>query len=168
MAVTGAAVASRTEGGHRVTNYIKAHWKELLALVLAAIPALFIIFTLTGRKAAQQTITLAPNGSAPSGADVGSTIPSADNGSGAGPLPKLPGKGVGTKQLAATAAAVKANVPPFPGTFVQQLKKLRFNPTGNPGPPDTRRSVNGGTGRSATPPPRLPITQTTMAKPGRR
>lgn len=36
--------------------YVRAHWKELLALVLAAIPALFIVFHQGTRQAAQQAM----------------------------------------------------------------------------------------------------------------
>ena len=58
MAVTGAAVAAAHEGGSRLKRagmYLKAHWKELLALVLAAIPAAYIVF----HKSTQQAV-LAP------------------------------------------------------------------------------------------------------------
>jgi len=64
VAVTGAAIAANQASGNpakRVGAYMKAHWKELLALVLAAIPALFILFHAGARKQAQQILTLAPN-----------------------------------------------------------------------------------------------------------
>jgi len=71
VAITGAAIAAKQAGGNpvkRVGAYIKAHWKELLALVLAAIPALFIVFHTGARKAAQQTLTMPPLGTgAPAG-----------------------------------------------------------------------------------------------------
>ncbi|HLY52569.1 MAG TPA: hypothetical protein VKQ31_06130, partial [Steroidobacteraceae bacterium] len=116
-----------------------------------------------------QVLTLQPNASAPAGADPSATIPSADNGSGAsGRVPQLPSNSVGTKQLMQTAAKVKANLPPFPGPFLQRLMggagggDPHGPPYTRPGP--TRKSVNGATGLSVKPPPRLPIAQTTMAK----
>jgi hypothetical protein len=66
VAVTGAAIAANQASGNpakRVGAYMKAHWKELLALVLAAIPALFIVFHSGARKTAQQLVTRPPFGS---------------------------------------------------------------------------------------------------------
>ncbi len=71
MAVTGAAIAAKQAGGNpikRVGAYIRAHWKELLALTLAAIPALFLVFHAGARKQAQEILTLPPLGAAPSSA----------------------------------------------------------------------------------------------------
>ncbi len=80
MAVTAAAIAAKEKGGghfHRVGAYIKAHWKELLALALAAIPALFIIMNWgSSRKTAQGIVTLQPDSSSGSGAAASTTIPS--------------------------------------------------------------------------------------------
>jgi hypothetical protein len=72
MAVTGAAIVANQKAGgkpaRRVGAYIKAHWKELLALVLAAIPALFILFSVGARKQAHSIATLSPTGAAGSSA----------------------------------------------------------------------------------------------------
>lgn len=79
MAVTGAAIAANQASGNpakRVGAYMKAHWKELLALVLAAIPALFILFHAGARKQAQQILTLAPtSGASPADSTTPPTTP---------------------------------------------------------------------------------------------
>jgi hypothetical protein len=49
----------------RLFPYLRAHWKELLALTLAAIPVLFIALHRPTRQAAQQVLTL-PGGDAAS------------------------------------------------------------------------------------------------------
>jgi len=88
VAVTGAAIAAKAGGGpavKRVGAYVKAHWKELLALTFAAIPAIFILLHTGARKAVQQTLTLPPLGTGAPSSDSttsGATTP---------PFPPAPG-----------------------------------------------------------------------------
>lgn len=89
--VAGAVIAANQGGGsklRRIRAYLKAHWKELLALTFAAIPALFIVFHKPARDAATKTISYPaslfgpPGGGSPGappgpsgGGDPGGSIP---------------------------------------------------------------------------------------------
>jgi len=99
------AIAAGRGGGKGVRNYLKAHWKELLALTLAAIPAVWIISNWGGsRKTAASVITLQPDGASMSGAANGTAIPPADTGAPA-KRPKPP--------VAAHKAAQAIAIPPM-------------------------------------------------------
>jgi hypothetical protein len=80
----------------RLGAYAKAHWKELLALTLAAIPAAFILFHKGARQTAQQAISypaaLFGGGGAGSDTTSSTSTTSSDNNTGAAkPLPCPPG-----------------------------------------------------------------------------
>jgi hypothetical protein len=79
----------------RAETYGKAHWKELTALALAAIPALFLLFHKGARQAAGNAITYIPaqfgGGSASSGDTSSSKPPPAPPPPPSGPPPTPPG-----------------------------------------------------------------------------
>lgn len=126
--VTGAAIAEKqSHGSHlkRAGAYVKAHWKELLALVLAAIPALFIVLHPGARKAAQSVLTLSPDGSSSTaGADPSSTISPVSSGSGAA--------AAAGAAASAVAGAVASAVKPAAKTATSTNG---YNPTSAKAPP---------------------------------
>ncbi len=153
MAVTGAAIAANQKAGgkpaQRVGAYIKAHWKELLALVLAAIPALFIVFHSGARKTAGQVLTLSP--STPPIGDNSSAIPP--------PSTSNPAPPVAAAVAAAVAAPVNAVKAVSGSARNGAVSENGSNPTKAPRIPKT--------GDSTAPPTHLPIrpTASTIARP---
>jgi hypothetical protein len=135
VAVTGAAIAAKAAGKSRLQRagaYVRAHWKELLALLLAAIPAAFIVFHTGARKQAQSILTLPPLGAAtPGGADASSAITPAVNTSSpssttsSSPSPTTPKSsvsvaGANPTKVAAPAVKNSSNVARTPGTLSKQ------------------------------------------------
>ena len=102
--VTSAAEDVAHEGGSRLKRagmYLKAHWKELLALVLAAIPAAYIVF----HKQTQQAVT-APLQSLLSNVPGGAGSPGVPGPSGGGD----PSTSIGTPAPVASAGSLGTSV----------------------------------------------------------
>jgi len=81
----------RAKGGlARLGAYMRAHWKELLAITLAAIPVAFILFHKGTQKAAQQAISYPAALFGGGGGEDGTTTspPAANNNT--GPAKSLP------------------------------------------------------------------------------
>jgi len=171
VAITGAAIAAKQAGGNpvkRVGAYIKAHWKELLALVLAAIPALFIVFHTGARKAAQQTLTMPPLGTGAPAGDSSTAMSS-------------PAAAVAAPVAAAAAAVTGSNnsgtsvngynpisvTAPDKGTVPLPAKKVSM-PTPPPAPPTTGRGTRLAAALTAAPPPVPPPVPPVPPAPVRR
>jgi hypothetical protein len=92
----------------RIEAYGKAHWKELLALVLAAIPAAFLLFHKGAQQAAANAMTYIP--AAFGGGDPGAT-PAVDPGAAVAAAAAAPAQAV-----AAVTQAVTGTPPPPPST----------------------------------------------------
>ncbi len=155
MAVTGAAIAANQKAGgkpaQRVGAYIKAHWKELLALVLAAIPALFIVFHSGARKTAGQVLTLSP--STPPIGDSSSAIPPPSTST------SSPAPAVAAAVATAVAAPVNAAKAVSGSASSGAVSANGSNPTKAPNIPKT--------GPSTLPPTHLAIrpTASTITRP---
>jgi len=149
MAVAGAAIVAKAAGKNRLQRvgaYARAHWKELLALLLAAIPAAFIVFHSGARKQAQSILTLPPLGAAvPGGADASTAITPALNTTSpasttsSSPSPTTPTSGTSVKgsnptRVAAPAVKNSSNVARTTGALSKQT------PTTPPAPAKKRTS----------------------------
>jgi len=150
MALTGAAIVAKTAGKNRLQRvgaYARAHWKELLALLLAAIPAAFIVFHTGARKQAQSILTLPPLGAAtPGGADASSAI---------------------TPAVKTTSAASTTSSSPSPTTPKNSVSVAGANPT-KVAAPSVKNSSNvarttGALSKQTPTPPPAPAKKKTSA-----
>jgi hypothetical protein len=119
---------------NRALSFVKVHWKETLALVLAAIPAAFVIFHKPTQQAASNLLTYIPATFGDASGGGGGDSSSGDTSS--------------TSDPSSTTTTPAASTP------VTIVKKVVAAVTGGSagGGGSTRTSINGGTGTVVKPP----------------